>query len=64
MYKSRYKWGAKAFLANMEVGEEREDDGTYDWRGLQVAACRMKQDYGCLYRFRTKWGIRKVIRLA
>ena len=63
-YRNKYRWGAKAFLANMEIGETREDDGAFCWRTLQVIACRMREDYGCHFRFRTKWGIRKVTRLA
>lgn len=61
-----YKWGAKEYLASMEVGETRRDDGRFDWRGLQSVASHMYWEYWCKYRFRSypKKGYREVTRLA
>ena len=60
-----YKWGAKAYLASMEVGETRTDDGRYNWRGLQFIAAQMQRDYGSKFVFRTKQkaGYRQVTRI-
>lgn len=58
-----YRWGAKHYLASMEVGESREDDGTYHWRGMQCIATHLRRQYAAVYRFRTKDGIRTVTRM-
>lgn len=58
-----YKWGAKCFLANMEVGETHKDAGQYNWRGLQVEASRLKYVYGGVWKFTTTREGRQVTRI-
>ena len=65
-HRSEYRWGAKQFLASLEVGESAKDDGRFSWRGLQQVACRLMNEYGCRFIFRTypKRGYREVVRTA
>lgn len=51
--RQKYRWGAKQFLANMEIGQQVQDDGTYHWRGMQRIACTMGQEFGCRWKFQT-----------
>jgi len=64
--RSKYRWGAKQFLANLEVGESVKDDGRFSWRGLQQMANRLMNEYDCRFIFRTyrKLGYREVVRTA
>ena len=60
-----YKWGIKEFLAEMEIGEKRADDGRFVWHNVQVMASRFKQEYGCIWQFSTnEKGERFVTRIA
>jgi hypothetical protein len=53
MSRKEYRWGAKQFLANMEIGERVQDDGTYNWRGMQRIAVTLWQEFGSKWQFRT-----------
>lgn len=53
-YRNTYKRGATEFLASMQVGETFEDDGSFNWRGMQSIACRLESDS----RFTMKWVFR------
>lgn len=53
MSRKEYRWGAKQFLVNMEIGDVVQDDGTYSWRGLQRVAVAIWRDYGCKWKFQT-----------
>lgn len=57
--------GAKHFLSTIEVGQTIVYDGPYLWRSLQTIACKMKDDFGVEYRFRTKFtkGLRTITRV-
>lgn len=61
-----YKWGAKAFLTSMEVGETRILDDRFTREGLRGAAVALWKLYDCRYVFRTnqKQGYRQVTRIA
>lgn len=50
-----YKWGSKAFLINMKVGQEIEfkDDESLSYRGLQYVAAHLRRIYGCQFSFTT-----------
>lgn len=48
-----YKWGAKHYLASMEVGELLKEDGTYSWAGLRQTASRLKAEFGSEWKFFT-----------
>lgn len=50
-----YKWGSKAYLNSIDVGEEIEfnDDEHYSYRGLQQVAAQLRRSYGCQFRFTT-----------
>lgn len=61
--KTPYHYGAKDFLASMEIGEEKQHDEKLSWRGLQCAACYLRRDYGSMYTFRKINGIRTIIRI-
>ena len=63
MSREPYKWGAKAYLASMEVGEERIDDGTFNWRYLACTACSLTRVYGSRFSFSSKGGVNKVKRV-
>lgn len=59
-----YKWGAKQFLATMEVGERREiDTKLFNYRGMQAQANRLKQEYDSRWSFETTPTGRYVIRV-
>lgn len=62
-YRKQYKWGAKAFLVSMEVGETRYNDGSLNWRGVQCMACRLSADFPCKWKFRTKHREKSVTRI-
>ena len=48
-----YRWGATSFLSSFELGETRKFEGDYrQYRNLQSVACRLKEDYGCVWEFR------------
>lgn len=49
-----YRWGAKQFLANMEIGEKVQYDGAFRWRSLQRIASALLLEYGSRWRFETK----------
>ena len=57
--------GAKHFLSTMEVGQTIVYDGPYRWRSLASAACKLAEDFGVLYEFRTKYrkGYRTITRV-
>lgn len=55
--------GGKHYLAQMEVGQTVVYDGPHLWRSLQAVACRMREDYGTEFQFRTKKGVRAITRL-
>ena len=47
-----YKWGAKPFLSEFNVGDIKVvKDDTLDWHSLRTMAARMRRDYGCLFLF-------------
>lgn len=59
-----YKWGAKRFLASMEVGEKREiDTDKFHFRGMQAVASRLKKEYDCGWSFEATPTGRFVIRI-
>jgi hypothetical protein len=48
-----YKWGATSYLSSFDLGEIRQYEGNYrQYRNLQAIACRLKEDYGCVWEFR------------
>jgi hypothetical protein len=49
--RTKYNWGAKSRLANMEIGEVMRDNGEYYWRGLQSIACKLKKEFGGQWQF-------------
>jgi hypothetical protein len=51
--RAKYKWGAKEFLSSIKVGEAIEYNGDFSWRSLSSTACRLRRDYGCLFRLTT-----------
>ena len=55
--------GGKHYLSQIEAGQTVVYDGPYKYRSLQAVACRMREDYGSVYRFRTKKGVRTITRL-
>lgn len=55
--------GGKHFLSTIEVGQTIVYDGPHKWRSLQAVACRMNEDYGSVFRFRTKKGVRTITRI-
>lgn len=57
--------GAKHFLSTIEVGQTIVYDGPYRWRSLASAACMLAEDFGVLYKFRTKYrkGYRTITRV-
>lgn len=59
-----YKWGAKCYLANMEIGETLHvDEAMFNWRGMQSIACRLKQEFGGMWQFYQDAGKKYVKRL-
>lgn len=58
-----YTWGTKIYLASMEVGETLEDNGLFNWRGMQVTASRLKYEYGGAWKFTTTKKGRQVTRI-
>lgn len=48
-----YRWGAKRYLAEMEIGEQRADDGRFVWKNVQATASRLANDYGSRFKFTT-----------
>ena len=62
--RQQYKWGAKAFLASMEVGEKREiDTELFNYRGMQTQANALKKEYDSRWSFETTPTGRYVIRV-
>ena len=55
--------GGKHFLSQIEVGQTVIYDGPHLWRSLQSVACKMRDDYGSVFRFRTRKGVRRITRL-
>lgn len=53
MSRKEYRWGAKQFLANMEIGERMQYDGEFPWRNLQRIACTLGAEYDSKWRFET-----------
>lgn len=58
-----YKWGAKQYLASMEVGEKRRDDGSFSWRGMQAVACALAAEFNSKWQFTTTQQGRFVTRI-
>ena len=47
-----YKFGAKPFLSDFNVGDIKVvTDDTLDWYSLRTMAARMRREYGCLFLF-------------
>lgn len=61
-----YKWGEKAFLAGLEIGQRIiVTDEQVNWRSIQSIACKMAKEFGCEFRFHTKRnGQKEIMRLA
>ena len=55
--------GGKHYLSQIEVGQTVVYDGPHRWRSLQAVAFQMREDYDCLYSFRTSKGVRTITRL-
>ena len=57
--------GGKHFLSTIEVGQTIVYDGPYKWRSLAAVACRMTEDFGATFQFRTYYrkGYRTITRL-
>lgn len=55
--------GGKHYLSQMEVGQTIVYNGPYKWRSLQAVACRMREDYDSMFVFRTRKGIRTIMRV-
>lgn len=51
--RAKYKRGAKEYLSSINVGEVIEWDGRFPWRSLSCIACKLRKDYGCVFRFTT-----------
>lgn len=57
--------GGKHFLSMIEVGQTIVYDGPYRWRSLAAVACRMADDFGAIFQFRTYYrkGYRTITRI-
>lgn len=57
--------GGKHFLSTIEVGQTIVYDGPYRWRSLASVACRMAEDFGAVFQFRTYYrkGYRTITRV-
>ena len=58
-----YRRGAKQYLLSMELGEERIDDGRFNWRYLAQNACYVAKYSGTKFSFSSKGGINKIKRI-
>lgn len=63
MSRQKYRWGAKQFLANMEIGERVQYDGEFPWRSLQRIACALLIEYNSRWRFETTKAGRYITRV-
>lgn len=62
--RQQYKWGAKQFLATMEVGERLKiDTERFSYRGMQTQANALKKEYDSRWSFETTPTGRYVIRV-
>ena len=62
--RQQYKWGAKTFLASMEVGERLKiDTELFNYRGMQTQANALKKEYDSRWSFETTPTGRYVIRI-
>lgn len=43
--RKQYRWGCKALLASMKVGDKYWDDGRFNWRSLRCIATRLENDF-------------------
>lgn len=61
-----YKWGAKKFLSELEVGQMvivKDED--VNWRSIQSIGCRMGAEYGCEFHFYiNRYGEKTIMRLS